>query len=38
MADDPQVELVQSTIPGDADTGAQTLQSAFPGAPPTAPR
>ena len=27
----PQVELVQSTIPGEADTGAQALQSAFAG-------
>ena len=28
---DPAVTLVQSTIPGDADTGAQALQSAFAG-------
>jgi HAE1 family hydrophobic/amphiphilic exporter-1 len=28
---DPSVELVQSTIPGDADTGAQTLRAAFSG-------
>ncbi|MFO1539667.1 MAG: efflux RND transporter permease subunit [Chloroflexota bacterium] len=28
---DALVELVQSTIPGDADTGAQTLQAAFSG-------
>jgi HAE1 family hydrophobic/amphiphilic exporter-1 len=28
---DPEVELVQSTIPGDADTGAQALQAAFAG-------
>ena len=27
----PQVELVQSTIPGEADTGAQALQAAFAG-------
>ena len=30
LADD-RVELVQSTIPGDADTGAQTLRAAFSG-------
>ncbi len=29
--DDPEVVLVQSTIPGDADTGAQALQAAFAG-------
>ena len=28
---DPDVELVQTSIPGDADTGAQTLQAAFQG-------
>jgi len=28
---DPDVTLVQTSIPGDADTGAQTLQSAFQG-------
>ena len=28
---DPDVELVQSTIPGDEDTGAQALQAAFAG-------
>ena len=28
---DPTVKLVQTSIPGDADTGAQTLQSAFQG-------
>jgi HAE1 family hydrophobic/amphiphilic exporter-1 len=30
---DPEVELVQSTIPGEADTGLQTLQAAFTGRP-----
>ena len=30
-AEDPDVVLVQSTIPGDADTGAQALQAAFAG-------
>lgn len=28
---DPEVERIQSTIPGDADTGLQTLQAAFTG-------
>ena len=28
---DPDVKLVQTSIPGDADTGAQTLQAAFQG-------
>ena len=28
---DPDVQLVQTSIPGDADTGAQTLQAAFQG-------
>ena len=31
LLDNPDVELVQSTIPGEADTGAQALQAAFSG-------
>ena len=31
LMDNPEVELVQSTIPGEADTGAQALQAAFAG-------
>ena len=38
LGDDPDVELVQATIPGEGDTGVQTLQAAFTGRAPNSAR